>query len=103
MNIKILSDKQNPLLKRREVQFQVEHAQTGSTPPRQEVRKALASALNANVDLVIIKKFETKTGTNAAIGMANVYDSAEQLRLIEPEYIIKRNVPAEKPKEEEKG
>jgi small subunit ribosomal protein S24e len=103
MDIKVISDKQNPLLKRREVQFQVEHTQTGSTPPRLEVRKALASALKANMDLIIIKKFETKTGTNAAIGIANVYDSAEQLKLIEPEYVIKRNVPAEKPKEEEKG
>jgi small subunit ribosomal protein S24e len=103
MDIKVISDKQNPLLKRREVQFQVEHTQTGSTPPRLEVRKALASALKANMDLVIIKKFETKTGTNAAVGIANVYDSAEQLKLIEPEYIVKRNVPAEKSKEEEKG
>jgi ribosomal protein S24E len=39
MDIKVISDKQNPLLKRREVQFQVEHNQTGSTPPRVEVRK----------------------------------------------------------------
>ncbi|MDH7478183.1 MAG: 30S ribosomal protein S24e [Candidatus Bathyarchaeota archaeon] len=103
MNIKIISDKTNPLLKRREVEFQVEHTQTGSTPPRVEVRKALASALKADIDLVVIKKFETKTGTNAAVGIVNVYDSLEQLRLIEPEYIIKRNFPAEKPKEEEKG
>ncbi|MEM3700344.1 MAG: 30S ribosomal protein S24e [Candidatus Bathyarchaeia archaeon] len=103
MDIKIISDKKNPLLKRREVEFQVEHTQMGSTPHRLEVRKALASALKANIDLVVIKKFETKTGTNTAIGMANVYDSAEQLKLIEPEYIIKRNFPAEKPKEEEKG
>ncbi|MGB9778093.1 MAG: 30S ribosomal protein S24e [Candidatus Bathyarchaeales archaeon] len=100
MDVKIISDKKNPLLKRREVEFQVEHMQTGSTPPRLEVRKALASALKANMDLVVIKKFETKTGTNTALGMANVYDSAEQLKLIEPEYIIKRNFPAEKPKEE---
>ncbi|MEM3696035.1 MAG: 30S ribosomal protein S24e [Candidatus Bathyarchaeia archaeon] len=103
MDIKIISDKKNPLLKRREVEFLVEHTQTGSTPPRLEVRKAVASALKADIDLVVIKKFETKTGTNAAVGIANVYDSVEQLRLIEPEYIIKRNVPTEKPKEEEKG
>ncbi|MDI6691465.1 MAG: 30S ribosomal protein S24e [Candidatus Bathyarchaeota archaeon] len=102
MDIKIISDKKNPLLKRREVQFQVEHTQTGSTPPRLEVRKAVANALKTDVDLVVIKKFETKTGAHAAIGIANVYDSVEQLKLIEPEYIIKRNVPAEKPKEEGK-
>lgn len=103
MDIKIISDKRNPLLKRREIQFQVEHVQTGGTPQRLDVRKAVANALKTDVNLVIIKKFETKTGTHAAIGIANVYDSIEQVKLIEPEYIIKRNVPAEKPKEEEKG
>lgn len=103
MELKIISDKKNLLLKRREVEFQVEHTQTGSTPPRLEVKKALANTLKVNIDLVVIKKFETKTGTNVAVGTANVYDSAEQLKLIEPEYIIRRNFPAEKPKEEEKG
>ncbi|MGC8895213.1 MAG: 30S ribosomal protein S24e [Candidatus Bathyarchaeia archaeon] len=102
MDIKIISDKKNPLLKRREVYFQVEHTQTGSTPPRLEVRKAVANALKTSIELVTIKKFETKTGTHTANGIANVYDSIEQARLIEPEYIIKRNVPSEKPKEEEK-
>jgi small subunit ribosomal protein S24e len=102
MEVKIISDKKNPLLKRREVYFQVEHTQTGSTPPRLEVRKAVANALKTSIDLVTIKKFETKTGTHVANGIANVYDSIEQARLIEPEHIIKRNVPSEKPKEEEK-
>ncbi|MEM3458263.1 MAG: 30S ribosomal protein S24e [Candidatus Bathyarchaeia archaeon] len=103
MEIKIVSEKQNPVLKRREVCFHVEHNQTGSTPPRLEVRKAVASALKKDADLVFIKKLETKTGTHFAVGVANVYDSIEQARLIEPEYIIKRNIPPEKPKEEEKG
>ena len=38
MEIKIISQKENPLLKRKEVQFNVEH-ETGSTTPRQEVEK----------------------------------------------------------------
>jgi small subunit ribosomal protein S24e len=103
MEIKIVSEKENPVLKRREICFHVEHDQTGSTPPRLEVRKAVASALKKNTDLVFVKRFETKTGTRFAIGVANVYDSIEQAKLIEPEYILKRNVPPEKPKEEEKG
>lgn len=102
MNIRIISDQKNELLKRREVTFQVEHNQTGATSSRLEVRKGVADALKVNVDLVFIKEFETKTGTRAAIGVANVYDSLEQAKLIEPEYIVKRNVPPEKPKEEGK-
>jgi len=102
MEIKIVSEKENPLLKRKEVYFRVEHSQTGNTPPRLEVRKALATALKKDADLVFVKKMETKTGTHTAVGLANVYDSVEQAKLIEPRYIVKRNVPPEKPKEEEK-
>jgi small subunit ribosomal protein S24e len=101
MEVKILSERENPLLKRMEITFQVEHSQTGCTPPRLEVRRAIANALEKDADLVFIKKIETKTGTHIAIGTANAYHSPEQARLIEPEYVIKRNSPPEKPKEEE--
>jgi ribosomal protein S24E len=99
MKVKIVSETENPLLKRKEVVFQVEHDQTGSTPPRLEVRQAVSNTLKKEVDLVFIKKIETKTGTHTAVGLANVYDSPEQARLIEPEYVIRRNVPSEKPEE----
>jgi len=102
VEVKIISKKENPLLKRREIRFQVEHDQTGSTPPRLEIRKAVANALELDANLVFVKKLETKTGMQTAIGAANIYDSIEQAKLIEPEYIIKRNVPPEKPKEEGK-
>jgi small subunit ribosomal protein S24e len=101
MKIKIVSQKKNPLLKRNEIQFQVEHSQTGSTPPRAEVRKAIANILKKDENVVFVKKLQTKTGSVIAVGLANVYDSLEQARLIEPNYIIKRNIPPEK-KEEEK-
>jgi len=96
-----VSQKKNPLLKRNEIQFQVEHSQTGSTPPRTEVRKAIANILKKDENVVFVKKLQTKTGSVIAVGLANVYDSLEQARLIEPNYIIKRNIPPEK-KEEEK-
>jgi small subunit ribosomal protein S24e len=102
MEVKITSQKQNPMLKRTEVAFQAEHEQAGSTPSRLEIRKAVASALKTDENVVFIKRFETKTGMCVATGIANVYDSVEQAKLIEPEYIIKRNAPPEKPKEEVK-
>jgi len=102
MAVKIVSTKENPLLMRKEIQFHVDHEETGSTPPRLEIRKAVADALKTDVDLVFIKRFETKTGMHTAVGLANLYDSVEQAKLIEPEYIIKRNIPPEKPKEEAK-
>jgi small subunit ribosomal protein S24e len=102
MDVNIVSQKENPLLKRKEVSFQVEHRQSGSTPPRLEIRKAVADAMGIDGKLVFIKRFETKTGTQIAVGTAHVYESIEQADLIEPKYVIKRNVPPEKPKEEGK-
>ncbi|MEM3769931.1 MAG: 30S ribosomal protein S24e [Candidatus Bathyarchaeia archaeon] len=102
MEVKILSENVNPLLKRKEVVFQVDHNQTGSTPQRLEVKSTIAKLLKTDANLVFIKKLETKTGTRKAIGLANVYDSIEHAKLIEPEYIVKRNIPPEKTKEEGK-
>jgi len=102
MEIKIIVEKENPLLKRKEVHFHVNHV-AGPTPPRPEIRKAVAEALKANIDFVFVKKFETKAGMHTAVGVANLYDSVEQAQRIEPKYIVKRNVPPPpKPKEEEK-
>ena len=99
MKLKIVSKEQNPLMKRKEVTFRVEHAQTGGTPTRVEVRKQLATLLKTDLDLVYVKQLETKTGTMVAIGEANAYDSVEQAKLVEPEHIIARNSASEKPKE----
>jgi len=105
MKVKIVSKKYNPLLKRKEIVFEVEHADTGGTPPRFEVRKNLASELKASLDLVYVRKVETKTGTMIAVGDANAYDSIEQAKLLEPKHIVARNAPPEKAEEKkrEKG
>ena len=102
MEVKIVSTKKNPLLKRKEVNFRVEQGLKGKTPIRFEVKKAIAAELKVNETLVFIKKMETMTGKNTALGVANAYETLEQAKFIEPEYIRKRNSPPEEPKEEEK-
>ncbi len=103
MEIKITEQQYNPLLKRREIAFQVEHVQTKGTPARLEIRKALAEMLKTSLEVVYVKRVETKTGTMLAIGEANAYDSVEQARLVEPKYIIARNQPKEKKESTEKA
>ena len=98
MKLKIISRKNNPLMKRKEVTFSVYHTQIGGTPTRIEVKKQLAKLLNKELELVYLKGLVTKTGTMVAFGNANAYDSVEQARLVEPKHIIARNViPEEKP------
>ena len=101
MEIKVISQRENQLLKRKEIRFQVKHDAV-STPMRLDVRRAVADALKVNVDLVFVKKFTTRPGMHTATGVANLYESLDQAKLVEPGYIIKRNVPPPKPKEEEK-
>lgn len=102
LKIRILDQKYNPLLKRKEVVFEVDHSQEGQTTPRIEIRKNLANILKTKFDLVIVEKFETKTGTMIAIGEANAYETTEQAKLVERKHIITRNTPPEKPSAPEK-
>jgi len=96
MEIKITKEQQNRLLKRKEITFEIDHSQTGGTPQRLEIRNKLAEVLKTKPELVYVKRVETKTGTMKATGEANAYESIEQAKLIEPKYIIARNIPQEK-------
>jgi len=100
MDIKITSVKENPLLKRREVRFSIEHGPKGKTPGRIEVRKALAAEVKIGAELVFVQEMETRTGTTTTLGLATLYESVEQAKRVESKYIIQRNNP--KPKQEAK-
>jgi small subunit ribosomal protein S24e len=100
MEIKIVSTKENPLLKRKEVGFTITQGPKEKTPQRLEAKKAVAIEMKVADNVVFIKRMHTLTGTSITNGVANVYQSVEQAKLVEPEYIRKRNSPPEKPKEE---
>jgi len=100
MQVKIESTKDNPLLKRKEVEFTIIQGPKDKTPQRLEVKKALAIEMQVSDDVVMVKRLQTKTGTNITKGIANVYQSVSQAKIVEPEYICKRNSSAEKAKEE---
>ena len=99
MELKIISKKENFVLKRKEITFTVLH-KNGKTPARLDIKRSVASELQVSDKLVFVKKMKTNTGTNTAIGEANAYETEAQAKLIEPTYIMKRNSPPEKPKEE---
>ena len=103
MKLKIVSKEKNPLMKRTEVRFRIDHDQTGGTPSRVEVRKQVAGLLKTDLNLVYVKQLETKTGTMIAVGEANAYDSVEQAKLVEPKHIIARNAVPEEPEKAEEA
>jgi len=90
MEVKILEDRYNPLLCRREIKFLVEHIGR-PTPIKFEVRKYLAAMLNKDLDLVYIVRFVTKTSTNISEGLCHVYDSRDYAERLVPGFIRRKN------------
>jgi small subunit ribosomal protein S24e len=90
MEIRILEERANPLLKRHELRFEVSHP-TAATPTRDSVRTELANAVHAHKERVIIERMNPRFGTAVTRGEANVYDSAEAAKSTTREHILVRN------------
>ncbi|KKH50890.1 30S ribosomal protein S24 [Methanosarcina sp. 1.H.T.1A.1] len=100
MDIKILKDKNNALLNRRELDFIVKYE--GSTPSRSDVRNKLAAMLNAPLELLIIQRINTEYGMQESKGYAKLYEDASRMKAVELEYVLKRNpAPGAETEEEE--
>ncbi len=96
MEIRILEDKANPLMKRHEVRFEVAHA-TAATPSRDAVRGELSKLVQAPKDRVIIERMHARYGTAVTRGDAVVYESADAAKAIVRSHILVRNGLKEKP------
>jgi len=101
VEIKVLDQAYNPLLKRKEVKVEITHSGAG-TPDRFMIRKELASRLNVKLDNLYVVGMETKTGMGKTRCNAEVYDTPETARKITPNYVIIRNKPPEERKKEAK-
>lgn len=91
MEVKKSAEKDNPLLKRKDVTFFIDHPSAG-TPKLFEVRKALASMYEVSDDLVYVLNLTTLTGTHRTVGEAEVYEQAETTHLVLPKHIQLRNL-----------
>lgn len=97
MDIKVLEEKKNPLLQRREVKFSVSH--NLGTPSRDEIKGKIAAYLNSKPELVIIERMNSEFGKRETRGYAKIYETAERLKSVETKHIVQRN---EKKKEAKK-
>jgi small subunit ribosomal protein S24e len=102
MKVEITEKVENPMLKRTELKFFVEHGRS-PTPRRLEVKAQLASQLGAPEDLIVIEKIASLHGKQVASGIARVYSSKEQLDVVELGYFLKRGLPKEEKPPEEKA
>ena len=89
MEIEILSEEGNPLLHRRQVQFEITHEE--ATPSRLSVRDSLAATLDKDSDEVVIHSVTTKFGMRKTVGYAKVYESPQAALDVEQDHMLERN------------
>jgi small subunit ribosomal protein S24e len=96
VEIRILEDKANPLMKRHELRFEVAHA-TAATPSRDAVRGELSKLVQAPKERVIIERMHARYGTAVTRGDAMVYETADAAKAVVRGHILVRNGLKEKP------
>ena len=89
MDIKVISEKSNPLLNRREIVFKVIHDE--ATPSRKSVVERLAATLNSRLGLIFVDSLRTDFGRRETIGYAKIYETPERARQVERPHILERN------------
>jgi len=98
VEIRITSQRENPLFNRKEVVFEVELK--GATPSRKMIKEALAQKMGVDAKLVVVEKVSQEFGRSGARGKANVY-SSENDAAAERKYRFARDA-GEKGKAKEK-
>jgi small subunit ribosomal protein S24e len=90
MEIKIVSNKENALMGRKEIVFTLRH-EGETTPSRVQVRQMLASEVGSKTENVVIDSMESEYGLGQTHGTARAYKSADEARKTERVHLLKRN------------
>ncbi len=98
MNLKIIKEKENKLLSRKEVVATINF--DGTTPSRKKVQKELAKAVKADEKVVIIKHINTSFGSSFAEVIANVYSDEKVLATLERKNLVEKHIGHEPKKAE---
>ncbi len=102
MEIKVLNESYNPVMKRKEMKVEVLHTSAG-TPERYATRKALSEKLNAKLDNLYVIGMITGTGTQSTICEIELYEDQKFAAHAVPKHIVARNLPAEERKKLKEG
>jgi len=89
MDIKVIEDRNNPMLERREVIFKIEH--DGPTPSRKSVVDNIVATMNSKQGLVVVDRMKTEFGKRETVGYVKIYESEEKVIEVERPHVIERN------------
>ncbi len=90
MKMKITQQKENPLQKRIEVYFTIDH-NGESTPGRNAVAEEVAKQVKSKRDCVVVDIIESVYGRGVSKGYAKVYENKAAALEYDREYLLKRN------------
>jgi small subunit ribosomal protein S24e len=97
MKIEITNQRENPLQKRKEVYFTIDHVGE-TTPGRNAVAEDIGKKMKSKRDCVVIDSIESVFGIGKSEGYAKVYESKAAALSYERKYLLKRNgIEAEAP------
>ncbi|MDD4127605.1 MAG: 30S ribosomal protein S24e [Methanomicrobium sp.] len=99
MDFEFTIDKENKLLNRTELGFVLKYE--GATPSRKEIMGKLCALRNVNPAYCVVDSLESEFGKQEIVASARIYQSEEELKATELDYIIKRCHPEEKSEEAE--
>lgn len=101
MKLEVKNQKDNHLLNRTEVEFEIDHSGT-STPRRNDVTELIATKTNRDKKLIVIKQIRTKYGKNISQGLAYIYNDEKSMKF-GAEHLIKRGQKKKKEAPEEQA
>jgi len=90
MKIEITQKKENPLQKRVEVYFTIDHVGE-STPGRNVVAEDIAKKMKSKRDCVVVDSIDSVYGIGKSKGYAKVYSNKKFALEYESEHLLKRN------------
>lgn len=102
MNFQVISEKENPLFKRKEILMSLDY-QGGSTPSKADFQKTLAEHFKVNIDSVEIFKIISENGLPRGKAWIKIWqDKKVPIYAEEKKKETSEEQPKEEPKTEEK-
>ena len=94
VDIEIKDVKENKLLRRKDVSFEISHLGSG-TPNRVEVKEKLAAMQTVDANLTFIKSITPIYGLPKVKGAATIYDDEKTAKKLEAPFMHIRNMSKE--------
>jgi small subunit ribosomal protein S24e len=91
MKAEIIEERDNPILKRKEIKMVIEHIDS-ATPPRVEIKKLLKALKDYDENKMVIKEVRNIFGIGKDEVTIFVYEDEELMKKLEPKYLFEREI-----------